>query len=75
MLLNKAASLLDDKRNVDSFEELKIKIYSQSQFEQTFGTVGRYPPIKKIVSGVSYGVTDFDELDEDETYVANSDRY
>ena len=71
MILNTAASLVDDKRNVDSFEELKFRIYSQSQFEQTFGTVGGYPPIKKIVDGVSYAVTDFDELDEGGIYMAN----
>ena len=69
IILTQVADLLEDKRNVDSFEELKFRIYSQSHFEQVFGT-GRYPPIKKIVRGVSYAVTDFDELDESEIYVA-----
>ncbi len=74
VIFNKVANLLDDQRNVDSFEEIKFRIYSQSHFEQTFGTVARYPPIMKIVHGVKYGVTDFDELDEGEIYVAYSDR-
>jgi hypothetical protein len=72
VISNKAASLVDDKRNIDSFEELKIWIYSQSHFERTFGTVGGYPPIIEIVRGVSYAVTDFDELDEGGIYVAFS---
>ena len=66
------SSPLDDLKSDDLFETFTIKIFSQSHFSQTFGGNADFPPIAKVIDGTKRVVNSFDELENDQVYVALS---